>query len=261
VRSAQRGGASAPAVASLHVDHVAAHATPTVKKSSQSPRPTPSLVVSFSGLDGAGKTGQIDALVADLERHGTTEVLWVPFKMWPEPLVTRLPVSFRDSGRPKHGSDSVAGAGDRVRLRWITGVSGLMQRLLRTLIGVIAAISTGLSLRRRAAASNAELLVLDRYRIDSIVKLQYWYPDVPAAVLDRVVTALAPAPDVEIYLRVDADVAYLRKREEWTAEQLDRQARLYDRVAARLPAVLVVDGHDDPEVVADAVRSAISALR
>jgi thymidylate kinase len=75
-----------------------------------------------------------------------------------------------------------------------------------------------------------------------------------------VVTVLAPAPDLEIYLRVDADAAYQRKREEWTAEQLDRQAWLYDWVAARLPSVLVLDGHDDPEEVAEAVRGAISAL-
>ena len=71
-------------------------------------------------------------------------------------------------------------------------------------------------------ASNAEFLVLDRFRIDTIVKLQYWYPDVPASVLAAVVTALAPAPDVEMYLRVDANVAYERKPEQWTTEQLDR---------------------------------------
>jgi thymidylate kinase len=84
---------------------------------------------------------------------------------------------------------------------------------------------------------------------------------VPATVLAAVVTALAPAPDVEIYLRVDADVAYQRKPEQWTTEQLDRQARLYERAAARLPSALILDGHDDPENVADAVRRAIGALR
>lgn len=244
-----------------HACHVDALATPSPMKWSQSPRRTPRLVVSFSGLDGAGKTRQIDALVPDLERRGRTEVLWVPFKMWPEPLVTRLPVSFRSSVRPKRRSASATIAGDRVRLGRIADVAALLRRLVRTPIGVIAAISTGLSLRRRAAGSNADLLVLDRYRIDSIVKLQYWYPDVPASVLAGVVTALAPAPDLEIYLRVDADAAYRRKREDWTAEQLDRQARLYDGVAARLPLVLVLDGHDDPEAVADAVRGAIGALR
>jgi hypothetical protein len=76
-----------------HASHVNALATPSVMKWSQAPR----VVVSFSGLDGAGKTRQIDALVRDLDRRGRTEVLWVPFRMWPEPLVTRLPVSFRSS--------------------------------------------------------------------------------------------------------------------------------------------------------------------
>jgi thymidylate kinase len=219
-------------------------------------RRRPRLVVSFSGLDGAGKSGQIGALVPDLARSGHTEVLWLRFHMWPAWLVTRLPVSFRSSVPLSRGSASaeVDGGG-------LADVSLLLRRLVRMPIGVMAAVSSGLSLRFRAAGSNAELLVLDRYRIDSIVKLQYWYPDVPASVLAWVVTVLAPAPDLEIYLRVDADVAYRRKREEWSVDQLDRQARLYDRAAARLPSVLVLDGHDDPEEVAEAVRGAIAALR
>ena len=77
----------------------------------QSPRRKPRLVISFSGLDGAGKTRQIDALVRDLERRGRTEVLWIPFKMWPERLVSRLPLSFRNSVGPNrsqrlHGQPS-----------------------------------------------------------------------------------------------------------------------------------------------------------
>jgi thymidylate kinase len=227
----------------------------------QSPRRKPRLVISFSGLDGAGKTRQIDALVRDLERRGRTEVLWIPFKMWPERLVSRLPLSFRNSVGPNRKSRSAAIDPGQVRLRWTPDIAAGLQRLVRTLIGVGAAASTGLSLRRRAGRSNAEFLVLDRFRIDTIVKLQYWYPDVPASVLAAVVTALAPAPDVEIYLRVDANVAYQRKPEQWTTEQLDCQARLYERAAARLPSALVLDGHDDPEKVADAVRDAIGALR
>ena len=230
-------------------------------KWNRSSRRTPRLVVSFSGLDGAGKTHQIDALVRDLERRGGTKVLWVPFKMWPEPVMARLPVSFRSSVPRERTSGSATTNGGRVRRGGIVDVTALLRRRVLTAIGVMAAISTGLSLRRRAAGSNAELLVLDRYRIDSIVKLQYWYPDASASMLADLVTALAPAPDLEIYLRVDADVAYRRKPEEWTAEELDRQARLYDGVAARLPSALVVDGHEGPEAVADAVRGAVGALQ
>ena len=231
-----------------------------VMKWRRSPRRTPRLVVSFSGLDGAGKTGQIEALVRELERRGRTEVLWLRFNMWPD-FVTRLPVSFRSSVPPRRRNGSAGIGGGRVRLGRVADLSVPLRRLALPVIGVMAAISTGMSLRVRAARSNAELLVLDRYRIDSIVKLQYWYPLAPASMLADLVTALAPAPDLEIYLRVDADVAYRRKPEEWTVDQLDRQARLYDGVAARLPSALVLDGHEDPEAVADAVRGAIGALQ
>jgi thymidylate kinase len=224
-------------------------------------RRAPRFVVSFSGLDGAGKTRQIDALVAELEQRGRTEVLWVPFRIWPEPLLSRLPASFRSSLGPKRRSASATTAAGRVRPRGMAAVVAPLRRLVWALVGFVAAISAGVSLRRRVAGSNAELLVLDRYRIDSIVKLQYWYPDIPASLLAAVVTAFAPAPDLEIYLRVDADVAYRRKPEQWTREQLAGQAQLYDRVAERLPSVLVLDGHDDPEALAGAVRDAVGAPR
>jgi hypothetical protein len=136
-------------------------ATPFVMKWNQSSRRTPRLVVSFSGLDGAGKTRQIDTLVPNLERRGRTEVRWVPFKMWPEPLMTRLPVSFRRSARPEQESGTATIADENARHGLAADGSALLQRLARTPIGLAAAISAGVSLRRRAAGSSAELVVLD----------------------------------------------------------------------------------------------------
>jgi thymidylate kinase len=125
-------------------------------------------------------------------------------------------------------------------------------------IGTAAAVSAGLALRRRLSASSAEVLVLDRYRLDSTVKLGFWYAEVSTAWLSRVVAWLAPAPDVEILLRVDPAVAYARKAEQWSLAELSRQARLYDDVAALL-SVVVVDGNDDPDAVARLIQSRVKA--
>ena len=73
----------------------------------------------------------------------------------------------------------------------------------------------------------------------------------------RVVAWLAPAPDVEILLRVDPRVAYARKAEQWSLSELSRQARLYDEAAGLLP-VVVVDGNEDPERVARLIESRVT---
>jgi thymidylate kinase len=231
--------------------------------------------ISFSGLDGAGKTRQIEALKTALGTGRSVEVLWVPFRIWPEPLLNRLPADFRSRLGPKRrlDQDSAAEAGatsgpgdtgEHGRGPGGTRKAGVrhgLQRASRSAfwssIGTAAAVSAGLALRRRLTGSSADVLVLDRYRLDSMVKLGFWYAEVPSAWLSRVVAWLAPAPDVEILLRVDPGVAYARKAEQWSLSELSRQARLYDE-AAGLLSVVVVDGNEDPEAVARLIESRVT---
>jgi thymidylate kinase len=214
--------------------------------------------VSFSGLDGAGKTRQIDALVSALGVDHSVEVIWLPTKVWPEPLLNRLPPGFRSRLGPKR--TAVAGA---AAMR-VAPARGHLRDTLRSVVWVViatfAAVSVGLSLRHRASKSRADLLVLDRYRLDSLVKLHFWYGEVSPDWLSRVVRALAPTPDVEFLLRVDPAVAYARKPEQWSVAQLSMQAGLYDRFAAGPLHVVTLDAQGDPEIIAREVGSQVRAV-
>jgi thymidylate kinase len=235
------------------------------------PRVRP-MKVSFSGLDGAGKTRQIDALVAAMREHHSVEVLWLPTEVWPEPLLNRLPAGFRSRLGPKRPtvvSDAPVSrtSGEQVGPTQTTPTTrggGSFADALRSAmwvgIGTVAAVSVGLSLRRRASNGSADVFVLDRYRLDSMVKLQCWYSEVSGAWLARVVGALAPAPDVEFLLRVDPDVAYARKPDQWSIAQLSRQARLYDRLAAGPLHVVTLDAHEDADDLAREVSSHVRAV-
>ncbi|WP_152185020.1 nucleotidyltransferase family protein [Segeticoccus rhizosphaerae] len=214
--------------------------------------------VSFSGLDGAGKTRQIDSLVATVGEDHSVEVLWIPFKIWPEPLLNRLPANFRSRLGPKRRT---AASGERAEAVGASRRHQVVKSVVWTTVATLSAVSAGLSLRRRAAGSQAEFLVLDRYRLDTIVKLQFWYADVPAAWLSRVVGLIAPAPDVEFLLRVDPEVAYARKPEQWSVAQLSRQAQFYDHLAAGAFPVVTLDAHQPSDEIAGLVRARVrSAL-
>jgi thymidylate kinase len=236
------------------------------------PRPSRQVRVSFSGLDGAGKTRQIDALVAAVGPEVSVEVLWIPFKVWPESLLNRLPAGFRARLGPKRvtaaqqpsGAGTGGGVGNGTsppRSPLAGSTARTAGAIVWTVIATLAAVSAGLGLRRRARAASADLVILDRYRLDSLVKLQFWYGDVSPDWLTRVVTALAPAPDLELLLRVDPEVAYARKPEQWSVEQLSRQARRYERLARRLDQVVVLEGHEHPDELAHRVGSLVEAVR
>jgi thymidylate kinase len=232
------------------------------------PRRRP-LTVSFSGLDGAGKTHQIESMVNSLAPDRSVEVVWVPFKIWPESLLNRLPADFRSRLGPRRRvlpdasattlAEPVAGGDVVHRSAADVPRAGVGHRVARAAfwwtVGTFAAVSGGLSLRRRARANSADVLVLDRYRLDTLVKLQFWYADVPGRWLAQVVRLLAPAPDAEFLLRVDAAVAFERKPEQWSVEQLSTQARVYDVLAAELGHVVALDGGQSPEAVATTVAS------
>jgi thymidylate kinase len=121
-------------------------------------------------------------------------------------------------------------------------------------VASLAAVSAGNSLRRRMNRMTAEVVVIDRYRLDTIVKLQTWYPAVSPTWLAGIVLRLAPAPDVECLLRVEGAEAYARKPEQYNAVQLTRQAARYDQLVARVPGAAVVDGQEAPEDVTEALR-------
>lgn len=220
------------------------------------------VTVSFSGLDGAGKTRQIDALVANLpQAKGELTVVWVPFRIWPEPILMRLPASFRSRLGPRRSTIGTATMPGSDRPRDAPAEPRWERKLLWTIIGAIAAISAGWSLRRRLSKISASVVILDRYRLDSIVKLQYWYPDVPARMISWLVMGLAPAPDAEFLLRVGPDVAYSRKPEQWSVEALGRQADLYEQLAQAYSSVVVFDAHQEPDALASAIHGSFVTAR
>jgi thymidylate kinase len=218
---------------------------------------TKRVYVSLSGVDGAGKSTLIEALRADLAQDYTVEVLWNPLLFWGQGALNKIPERWRSQlgqGRPiksERNGPAATAAPPRRRPR-------ALAKLFWYVIGTGAAVSAALSLRHRHESAASEIVILDRFRIDTIMKLQYWYGDVSRSLLSRIVLMLAPAPAIEFYLRVPGEVAYARKAEQWSEKQLVRHVALYD-AAARDAHAVVLDGEQSREALTKEVVAQVRA--
>ena len=220
--------------------------------------------ISLSGLDGSGKSSQAAALASNLGQEHEAELVWVPFDIWPQSMLKLLPTKIRVHLGPRGRMDAdaqltatqLADRASEAEARSIRRhrSTKVLPKMFWWIVASLAAVSAGTSLSRRMKRMTAEVVVIDRYRLDTIVKLQTWYPAVSPTWLARIVLRLAPAPDVECLLRVEGAEAYARKPEQYNAVQLTRQAARYDELVASVPGAVVVNGQELPEDVTRALK-------
>jgi thymidylate kinase len=202
-------------------------------------------VIAFSGLDGSGKSSQTAAAREALIRLGReAEVVWLPITA--NPSVWRVSAIARRVVR---------------RFRWAPGVRGLDRKvaggqsflaapgetrrpgfLTRLCVTYIAAVN---GLAHRRLARSADVVVFDRYVLDSVVRMRYLWAS-RFGLAARLIRWLSPTPALSILLDVPAEVALGRKQDQWDLDQLRRQRALYLEEAARL-GVVVLDGTEEKE--------------
>lgn len=191
--------------------------------------PTPFLI-SFSGLDGAGKTTQIENLRAHLAERGLNSVLlafWdnvVVLSRYREGFVHKVFKSERGIGAP----------GKPVNRR-DKNVRGWHVNLARHGLYLLDA----LNLRRviaQGGRGGAQVIIMDRYIHDELANLPLENPLTRAFV--RFVAALAPKPDIAFML--DADPVAARERKpEYPLEFLIDSRRRYHGLAPLVGMTIV----------------------
>jgi thymidylate kinase len=170
-----------------------------------SPILTQSIVVSFSGLDGAGKTTQINALCEAAARLGVeTELItfWddvVVGKRYREGFVHKVFKSERgigEPGRPVERRDK------NVRAGYLTFIRHLLY------------LADAIHLRRvlsRARRGQPKLIITDRYIYDELANLPL--ENSFTRMFVRMVHSLVPRPNVAYLLDADPEAARARKPE------------------------------------------------
>lgn len=202
------------------------------------PLPSTPLLISFSGVDGSGKSTQIENLRAALHAAGLTTT---QLAFWDNVVVG---VKYREGFVHKvYKSERGIGAPGKPVNRRDKNMRGWHLALARHFLYLLDAIH----LRRvvaRAKRSGVDVVILDRYIYDELSNLNLGSAFSRAFV--RFVHAFAPRPDIAYLLDADPLAAYLRKPE-YPVEFVKKCRRAYFDLAAILKTMTIVPALALPE--------------
>jgi thymidylate kinase len=164
-----------------------------------------STIISFSGIDGAGKSTQIDNLRSQLQQSGKSVSL---ITFWDD--VARLKGIREGAGHKLFKGDAGVGSPEKPIKRQDKNVQSPLMSMVRLGLYLLDA----LSLRRKvkeALSSGFDVVIFDRFIYDELANLNLANP--AARMYIRSVMRLIPRPGVSFILDADPVQACARKPE------------------------------------------------
>ncbi len=197
------------------------------------------LCVSFSGIDGAGKSTQIGKLSEWARGQGLT-VQVIAF--WDR--IATLTSLRAASGHALFGGDKGVGSPEKPIHRKDKNVRSGAMSAVRLLLYLLDACAAARAIRR-ARSSGAGLVIFDRYIYDELANLTLSNPLMRAYV--RCIMAWVPRPDLSLILDADPLAARARKPE-YPVEFLVLSRNSYLHLAKLLGCIDVISAGSVGEV-------------
>ena len=209
------------------------------------------LLITFSGLDGAGKSTQIENLRAVLRAMGLRSDL---LTFWDN--VVALSRCREGFVHHVYGSERGIGAPGRPVARRDKNVRRWYLTLVRHALYLLDTLNLCLVVNT-ARRSGADVIIIDRYIYDELANLPL--QNALSRTFARVLAKIAPQPDVAFFLDADPQAAVARKPEYPLEFMLECRAS-YHRLAQLLKTPVVVPPLGLEEAKAAVVARVVSLL-
>jgi thymidylate kinase len=207
--------------------------------------------VSFSGVDGAGKSTQIQALRTWLEEQGL-RVVTIAF--WDQ--VATLTGMREGAAHKIFKGEKGVGSPDKPVNRRDKNIQTWPMLCVRLGLYALDALSTRKQVRK-ALASDADFIIFDRYIYDQFANLRLRNRFVRAYV--RWLMTIVPRPDISYIL--DADPLQARTRKpEYPLDFIYINRRAYLDLVDMIGAMTVIPAGPVQQMRADVLRHAFRAL-
>ena len=205
------------------------------------------LLISFSGVDGSGKSTQIENLRSALHAAGLKTTL---LAFWDNVVVG---VKYREGFVHKiYKSERGIGAPGKPVNRRDKNVRGWHLTVARHFLYLLDAIHL-CEVVARAKKSGADVIILDRYIYDELSNLNV--NNSLSRSFIKFVHGFVPRPDIAYLLDADPVAAYARKPE-YPVDFMKKCRRAYFDLASILGTMTVIPALDLPEAKAAVLRAA-----
>jgi len=204
------------------------------------------LLISFSGLDGAGKSTQIENLQERLTAAGLKVRL---LTFWDDIVVM---TRYRESFVHKvYGSEKGVGAPNKPVNRRDKNVRAWYLTILRHALYLLDALHLRTTVKR-LLNSGVDVVIVDRYVYDELANLPLERPMMLKFV--RLIQKIAPQPDLAYLLDADPEAAHKRKPE-YPVDFMHKCRTAYYRLAAVLGTMTIIP----PLPLAEAKMAVVTA--
>lgn len=207
--------------------------------------------VSFSGIDGAGKSTQIENLRAAAEQAGLRVRV---IRFWDD--VSRLKGVRESSGHKLFKGDIGIGSPEKPINRRDKNVRSWPMTCVRLLLYSVDAVSTRLA-AAKALASGADFVIFDRYLYDELANLNLANPLVRC--FARLLMKYAPRPDVSYVLDADPEAARARKPE-YPVDFLHVNRKAYLELSQMIGGMTVIPPLEIAAAKREVLRHALDLL-
>lgn len=217
---------------------------------SRRPEQPQCMLITFSGMDGAGKGTQIEALCARLTAAGQRFQL---IAFWDD--VARLTHLREVTGHKIFKGEKGVGTPESPINRRDKNVQSFPMSIVRLGLYLLDAISLR-TVVRRALHSGVNFVICDRYAYDELANLKLHRPATRAYV--RMILAIAPRPDIGFLL--DADPVQARARKpEYPVDFLEKNRAAYLRLS-KIAGMTVIAPMSIAEAKKEVQQRALSGL-